>query len=389
MLWRDVRFGFRTLIKSPAFTAAAVLSLALGIGVNTTIFTVINTLFLNPLPVDRASDLVAVYTVDANNGTSPLSNLLQVSFPNYKDYRDTNGVFSSLAAYSFSMPTSLANGGEPEQCFVELVTGNYFQTLGVKPARGRFFGPDEDKAPGASPVLVLSYGVWQRRFGSGDVVGKSVTVNGTPFTIMGVAPEGFHGVNAIFGPDGWAPTMMYPVVLPSTFKSWMDERRALLFNVAGRLKPGVSIEQAPIERDDDREDTGRDLSRAEHGTVSRAAAAHGSDDLPRHARRARPRRHGPDGHRRPRAAHRLLERGEPAARSGQRAEPGDRRAARARRQSGAARAAAAHRERAARLDRRCPGPAGGRLEPAADFWRRGRRSLAQNFVEFQLWTPTS
>jgi predicted permease len=244
VLWRDIRFGFRTLIKSPAFTAAAVLSLALGIGVNTTIFTVINTLFLNPLPVDRATELVAVYTVDANNSTSPLSNLLQVSFPNYKDYRETNGVFSSLAAYSFPMPTSLANGGEPEQCFVELVTGNYFQTLGVKPARGRFFGPDEDKAPGASPVLVLSYAVWQRRFGSGDVVGKTVTVNGTPFTVAGVAPEGFHGVNAIFGPDGWAPTMMYPVVLPSTFRTWIDERRALAFNVAGRLKPGVTIEQA-------------------------------------------------------------------------------------------------------------------------------------------------
>src|SRR2546430_1825018 len=111
MLWRDVRFGFRTLTKSPAFTAAAGLSLAVGIGVNTTIFTVINPLFLNPLPVDRASELVAVYTVDANNSTSPLSNLLQVSFPNYKDFRDTNGVFSSLAAYSFPLPVSLSNGG--------------------------------------------------------------------------------------------------------------------------------------------------------------------------------------------------------------------------------------------------------------------------------------
>jgi len=244
MLWRDIRFGFRTLIKSPAFTAAAVLSLALGLGVNTTIFTVVNTLFLNPLPVDHASELLAVFTTDANNTSSPLSNLLQVSFPNYKDFRDANSSFSSLAAYTFPSPLSLADGGEPSQVFVEMVTGNYFETLGVKPAAGRFFGPDEDKVPGAAPVLVLSYTCWQRQFGAANVLGRKVTMNGTPFTITGVAPDGFHGVNSIFSPDAWAPTMMYGAILPSAFSGWMDERRALLFNVAGRLKPGVSPMQA-------------------------------------------------------------------------------------------------------------------------------------------------
>ncbi|MFI5178363.1 MAG: ABC transporter permease [Vicinamibacterales bacterium] len=243
-LWKDIQFALRTFRRSPAFTTAAVLSLALGIGVNTAIFTLINTLFLNPLPVDRASELVAVYTVDEKN-SSPLGNLLQMSFPNYKDYRDTNTVFTGLAAYSFPIAVSVSIGPSPEQIFCEMVTGNYFQVLGVRPARGRFFGPEDDQAPGASPVMVLSHSVWQRRFGGADdVIGKTIPVNGASFTIIGVAPEGFHGVNSLFGPDGWVPTMMYGQVLPAQFRDWMNERRALVFSLAGRLKPGATIDQA-------------------------------------------------------------------------------------------------------------------------------------------------
>ena len=243
-LWNDIRFALRTFRRSPAFTAAAVLSLALGIGVNTAIFTLINTLFLNPLPIDRASELVAVYTTDARN-SSPFGNLLQMSFPNYKDYRDSNTVFTGLAAYSFPLAVSASIGPAPEQLFCELVTGNYFQVLGVRPARGRFFGPEDDQVPGGSPVLVISHGVWQRRFGgSDDVVGRTLRVNGTPFTIIGVGPAGFHGVNSLFGPDGWVPTMMYREMLPAQFRSWMDERRALVFTLAGRLAPGTTIDQA-------------------------------------------------------------------------------------------------------------------------------------------------
>jgi predicted permease len=232
------------LIKAPAFTAAAVLSLALGIGVNTTIFTVMNTLFLNPLPVDRVADLVTVYTVDANNSGSSLGSLLPVSFPNYKDLRDDNTVFSSLAAYGFGLPVALGIGGEPVQASLEPATGNYFTTLGVHASSGRVFGPDEDRAEGASPVVVLSYDAWQRRFGGEHVIGRSVTINGSPFTVIGVAPDGFHGVNSIFGPDGWVPMMMYRQVFPAQLQSWMDERRALTFFLAGRLKPGVTTAQA-------------------------------------------------------------------------------------------------------------------------------------------------
>ena len=243
-LWRDLLFALRTLRRSPAFAAAAVVSLALGIGVNTAIFTLINTLFLNPLPIDRAAELVAVYTVDAKN-RSPFSNLLQTSFPNYLDYRDRNDVFSGLAAYSFPLPVSTTTGGGPEQCFVEMVTGNYFDVLGVRPAAGRFFGPEVDRVRGAAPVIVLSFKLWQRRFDrAADIAGRTITVNGMPFSVIGVAPEPFHGVNSFFGPDAWVPTSMSDRVLPGSLRGWMDERRALIFNMAGRLKPGQTIDQA-------------------------------------------------------------------------------------------------------------------------------------------------
>ncbi len=246
-LWKDIRFALRTFRRSPAFTAAAVLSLALGIGVNTAIFTLINTLFLNPLPVDRASELVAVYTVDAKN-TAPFGNLLQISYPNYKDFRDANSVFTGLAAYSFPLGISVRIGPAAEQMFCEMVTGNYFQVLGVRPAVGRFFGPADDQVPGASPVIVLSHSLWQRRFGgSPAAVGQQISLNGASFTIIGVAPDGFHGVNSLFGPDGWVPTMMYREILPAQFRDWMNERRALVFSLAGRLKSGVTIDQARAE----------------------------------------------------------------------------------------------------------------------------------------------
>src|SRR4029453_7527888 len=141
---KDIVFALRTFARSPVFTAAAVLSLALGIGLNTAIFSLVNTLFLNPLPVERSSELVAIYTVDAKN-SSPFGNLLQTSYLNYKDYRDQNSVFTALAAYSFPLGVTARLGNTPEPLFVEMVTGNYFDVLGVRPARGRFFGVDDDQ----------------------------------------------------------------------------------------------------------------------------------------------------------------------------------------------------------------------------------------------------
>src|SRR4029079_8404510 len=162
------------------------------------LLTRVNTRSLKPLPVERAPNLVAVYTVDAKNKNA-FSNLLQNSFPNYLDYRDRNDVFSGLAAYSFSLQRAITADGVSEQIFAEMVTGNYFEVLGVRAATGRFFRADDDRVRGGAPVIVLSYKLWQRRFGgSPDVVGRTVTVNGLPFTVLGVTIEPFHGVNSLF-----------------------------------------------------------------------------------------------------------------------------------------------------------------------------------------------
>jgi hypothetical protein len=190
-LIRDIRFGLRALFRAPGMTLVAVASLALGIGANTTIFTLINAVFLNPIPVERPSELVALFTVD-ETAANPFSNLNPLSRPNYLDLREQSGVFSDLCAYTFPFPVNLATGGEPEQVFTELVSGSFFDVLGVEPLHGRFFRPDEDETPGTHPVVVMGHGLWERRFG-GDpgVVGRELQINGTAFHVVGVAPEGF------------------------------------------------------------------------------------------------------------------------------------------------------------------------------------------------------
>ncbi len=240
-LWQDLRNPLRNLAKRPGFAAVAVISLALGIGANTTIFTLINAVFLNPLPVRDASGLLAVLTVDENNpGVST------VSSPNYEDFRHENEVFTDVAAYSFpNLVSMFAGGDEPEQVFGEFVSGNYFDVLGVEPALGRFFLPEEDQTPGSHPVVVLGYGLWTRRFGNDQkILGTTVSLNGTQFTVVGVAPEAFRGVTIVFGPDLWVPTMMQQQLAAAQFRDFFDDRRALFFNVFGRLKPDVSPEQA-------------------------------------------------------------------------------------------------------------------------------------------------
>lgn len=239
-LWLDLRYVLRGLARSPGFAAAAVISLALGIGANTTIFTLINAVFLNPLPVEKPSELLAVLTVDANN-----PGVWTVSYPNYKDLRDQNEVFDSLAAYSFPNPASMqARGNEPEQIMVEFVTGNYFDVLGLKPAAGRFFLPEEDKTPGAHPVVVLGYGFWTRRFGRDPrVLGSTFALNGRQYTVVGVAPARFRGLTVVFGPDLWVPVMMQELAMVR-FRDFFDDRRALFFSVFGRLRAEASLEQA-------------------------------------------------------------------------------------------------------------------------------------------------
>src|SRR3954470_5240877 len=163
-LWQDLKFGARLLAKTPGFTVIAALSLALGIGANTTIFTLVNAVLLNPLPVQDPAQLVSVWTTDERNQNDAFG-FLQTSPMNFKDLREKNEVFSGLTGHA-GIPMNITGGtGEPEQIFGEIVTGNFFSVLGARPLVGRGFLADEDKTPGDQLVAVLGYGEWQTRYG--------------------------------------------------------------------------------------------------------------------------------------------------------------------------------------------------------------------------------
>jgi predicted permease len=243
-LWRDLRYAFRAMRKGPLFVLFVVLTLALGIGANTTVFTVINTLILNPLPVPNSSTLTALSaakTESASKSTAPLP----LSYADLKDYQIKNGAFRSLAGYTSPHPVTLQAGSASQGIFSELVTGNYFATLGLSPVRGRFFSPEEDSAPGAHPVAVISYGAWQSRFGAAaDIVGKTLRLNNVVITVIGVAPPQFIGVNAMFGPDLWIPAAMAEQLLPNEMQNALSDRGKAAFLGVGRLKPAVTQPQA-------------------------------------------------------------------------------------------------------------------------------------------------
>ena len=245
-LLQDVKYGARMLRKNPGFSAVAVLSLALGIGANTTIFTVVNAVLLNPLPVREASRLVQMDTVDAKTHvTAARFTRMGISFPNARDYRDKNDVLTGLAAWTIS-PVTWSGGSEPRQILGELVTANYFDVLGMNPAVGRFFLPSEDKHPNSDEVAVLSYALWANKFGSDrNVVGRTLTLNARPYTVIGVAPRGFKGIGTFVNAEQvWIPISMKDQVIAGVFAEFVDDRRALMMVSFGRLKPGVSMSQA-------------------------------------------------------------------------------------------------------------------------------------------------
>ena len=243
-LLRDLKYGLRGIARAPAFAFFAILALALGIGASTTVFTVVNTLLLHPLPVQDPSRLVSLYTTDLTNQRQN-GNLLPISYQNLEDYQARNAVFSRLAGFSPPMQMTLAQGTEQERFFGQLVTDGYFEALGLTPTKGRFFLPAEVSTPGAAPVAVLSYSVWKNRFNSSaDIIGKTLEINGTPFTVVGVAPRGFLGVSAVFGPDVWLPATMAQQVLPVELQDVLRERGKPFFQGVARLKPGVTQSQA-------------------------------------------------------------------------------------------------------------------------------------------------
>jgi predicted permease len=234
---QDLHYALRTLARQPAFTVAAVLSLALGIGASTLIFTVINAAFLAPLPIAGGDRLVAVVTTDES-----YPGYLPASYPNFEDFRDRNDVLSGLVVWQF-LGMNMTGGERPERLFGQMVSGGYFDLLGVHAALGRTFLPEDDAAPGKNPVAVISHALWQRRFGSDPhVVGSKVRINGHELTITGVTPAGFFGTNRITACDVWIPTSMYTQI--SRFRASFHDRSFRMFQMMGRLRPGVSVSQA-------------------------------------------------------------------------------------------------------------------------------------------------
>src|SRR5438270_12682283 len=240
-LFRDLRYGLRMLWKTPGFTLVALVSLALGIGVNTAIFSLFNALLVRPLPVVREQGRVVWLRAPA-------------SYPDYLDYRDEARSFDGMAAVTGTSEFSLTRGGEPELIKGEFVTANYFDVLGISAARRRTFAEEEGRGP--SPVVVISHNLWRTRFGADPaVVGRQISLNGLGFTVVGVAPENFIGTEVGLNRDLWVPLSMHATLNPSDAGGFVgggeagrfEERQNHWLAVFARLRDGVTREQAASE----------------------------------------------------------------------------------------------------------------------------------------------
>jgi macrolide transport system ATP-binding/permease protein len=228
---QDLKHSIRSLFKSSGFSLVAIGSLALAIGANTIVFGVLNGLIFRPLPVRNPEQLVVL-----QRGSSP-----NFSFPGYLELRDRNISLSGLAAARIA-PMGLQTRDGARRIWGYLVTGNYFEVVGVRPALGRFFTPAEDVTPGASPYAVLSYSAWQNRFAADPaIVGRPIRINTKSFTVLGVAPKGFRGSEIFYSPDVWVPMMMQTQIEGT---SWLENRNTNNIWVIGRLKPGFTERQA-------------------------------------------------------------------------------------------------------------------------------------------------
>src|SRR5437762_2193247 len=241
-LLQDIRYGFRSLFKRPAFTAIALLTLALGIGANTTIFSLVNATLMRRLPVTDPEHLVYVFHGDPGS---------VFSYPDYAELRDQNQVFDGMIAWG-GITASLNSNDQTDLEGGAIVSGNFFQVLGVQAQLGRLISPDDDRTPGAHPVTVISHGLWQRRFaGNPSVIGQQLLLNGHSFTIIGVTPPGFNGAQIGSVRNLYVPMMMQAVMRPprSGYSGDMNpdllqvRRNRWLFSI-GRLKPGVTAQQA-------------------------------------------------------------------------------------------------------------------------------------------------
>ena len=265
-IWQDIRYALRTIRQQPLFATVAIASLALGIGLNAAVFTVVDALLLRPLPIHEPDRLTSVFTSHEHGemfGTT--------SYPDLVDLANENSTFSALAGRSMmfapvSLPADPASGGTASArpgsvnrlAMGEVVTANYFSVLGVAPALGRAFTPDEDRGEGAHPVVMLSDRLWRQAFGAApDVIGRTLTITNRPYTIVGVAPPEFEGLMPGVRMELWIPVSMVediePVGMQATVASpgrtRLERRGSRWMFVVGRLKPGESIESAKANLD--------------------------------------------------------------------------------------------------------------------------------------------
>ena len=242
-MWNDLRFAIRTLTRAPLFAGVAVLSLALGIGANTAIFSLLYQVLMRSLPVEDPERIAVLRYEGARNGQlSSDSDASVFSYPMYRDLRDRNPVFDGLIARTGASANLIFNG-QAERADAELVSGNFFPVLGVKPVLGRLFTASDDVTPGGHPVAVLSYGYWTRRFGgSSAILNQTVRVNGLSMTVVGVTPRDFL---SLIG--GQSPEVYIPIAMRALLNAGTDDlakRNSQWLNLFGRLKPGISRTQA-------------------------------------------------------------------------------------------------------------------------------------------------
>ncbi|MGB6821325.1 MAG: ABC transporter permease, partial [Candidatus Acidiferrales bacterium] len=237
---QDFRYGLRMLRKSPGFTIIAVLTLALGIGANTAIFGVVDSLLLRPLPVENPSQLTVLAF---RQGNGPL--LTQFSIADFRDIRSqTTGAFSDMLGFQLGFD-GLSFEGKADRSLTAYVTGNFFSMLGIKAYLGRLILPSEGKTPGADPVIVLSYSYWKAHLGSDrTIIGKRILVNGRPNTVVGVAPQGFYGLYPAPGVEAYLPLAMVSSDEPGWPSDLMVNRILQNLFVLGRLRPGANLQSA-------------------------------------------------------------------------------------------------------------------------------------------------
>ena len=238
-LINDLRYAWRMLRKTKGLTLVAIISLAVGIGANSAIFSVVNSILFKPRPVAEPEQLVQLYV---GHRQSPYE---QTSYPSYLDLKERNAVFTDLAAYSPAWQFNLSRDDNVVPVWGEVVSGNYFDVLGVKPFLGRTFLAEENEAPGRNPVVVIGFALWQRNYaGDTGIIGRTITINNQPLTVIGVAPAEYTGMMAGLASEIWVPMMTMPLIDPGRGERRLLGRGSRWLTMVGRLAPGRSIEEA-------------------------------------------------------------------------------------------------------------------------------------------------